>query len=177
MNVFSRYPGSALLALICTLSAAGCLRRAAPAPAQAAAPALAPIAAPARLYYDNGGGIQDSVRLVVRDAATLASVWQRATSKQDAPPPAPTIDFDRDMILVAGAGRMTPDDQIHVDSVGVRKESADGKVRNILTAWVSTIESCRHFRADAYPVEIVRVRRFEGTVRFAEQRVKPTGCK
>jgi hypothetical protein len=163
------------LAGLLVLLLAACGRHAAPPP-QVAAPALAPISPLARLYYDNSGGIQDSVRLVVRDANALASVWQRATSGQASPPVQPTVDFSKEMVIVVGAGRMTPDDQIRVDSVGMRKENADGKVRDILTAWVSTIESCRRFRADAYPVEIVRVRRFEGTVRFAEQRVKPTGC-
>ena len=166
----------ALWAGLLVLVAGGCFRHHAAAPAQAA-PALAPISPLARLYYDNTAGIQDSVRMVVRDPNTLTSVWQRATAGQATPPPAPTIDFGRDMVIVAGAGRMTPDDQIRVDSVGMRKESADGKVRDVLTAWVSTIESCRRFRTDAYPLEIVRVRRFEGTVRFAEQRVKQTGCR
>lgn len=162
--------------LLLAVGAGGCFRHHAPPPAPQAAPALAPISPLARLYYDNGGGIQDSVRMVVRDASTLAGVWQRATSGQSAPASLPNVDFSKEMVIVAGAGRMTPDDQIRVDSVGVRKESADGRVRDVLTAWVSTIESCRKFRADAYPVEIVRVRRFDGTVRFAEQRVKPTGC-
>ncbi len=162
-------------ALVLMAGACGMHRKAAPPPPQAA-PALAPISPLARLYYDNGGGIQDSVRLVVRDPNALASAWQRATSGQASPPPQPTVDFGHDMVLVVGAGRMTPDDQIHVDSVGMRKENADGKVRDVLIAWVSTIESCRRFRAEAYPLEIVRVRRFDGTVRFAEQRVKPTGC-
>ena len=140
-------------------------------------PSLAPIAPMARLYYDNGGGIQDSTRVVVRDAAAFAKVWQRATSQQTEPPPVPTVDFDRQMVLVTGSGRMTPEDQITVDSVGVRKETAEGKTRDVLMAYVRTTEGCHRFRAAAYPLEIVQVRRFDGPVRFAETRVKPTTCR
>lgn len=154
------------------IAAAGCGRgRAAPA-------ALQPLPEMARLYYDNGGGIQDSVRQAVRDAATFSALWQRATSGQTTPPALPTVDFRREMVLVAGAGRMTPDDQIHVDSVGVRKlANATGKLQDVLTAWVTVTEGCRRFRSDAYPVEIVRVSRYEGPVRFVDRRVQATGCR
>lgn len=161
-------------ALLLSALAAGCGRKAAPA-APAPLQALTPMA---RLYYDNGGGIQDSVRLVVRDDATLASVWQKATSGQSTPPPVPTVDFAKEMVLVTAAGRMTPEDQIQVDSVGVRRErTAEGKLEDVLTAWVRVTKGCRRFKADAYPVELVRVRRFPGTVHFVEQRVQAGGCQ
>ncbi len=131
-----------------------------------------------RIYYDNGGGIQDSLRLAIRDARTFSSLWQRATAGQATPPPAPTIDFGREMVLVAAAGRMTPDDQIQVDSVAVRKErTPDGKLQDVLTAWVRVTQGCHRFRADAYPVELVRVREFSGPVHFVDQRVQATGCR
>jgi hypothetical protein len=167
-------PAAGLAVLLLAAAAAGCGRKAAPA-APAPLQALTPLA---RIYYDNGGGIQDSVRLVVRDQATLASVWQKATSGQPTPPPAPTVDFTREMVLVAGAGRMTPEDQIQVDSVGMRRErTAEGKLEDVLTAWVRVTQGCRRFKADAYPVELVRVRRFAGSVHFVEQRVQATGCR
>ncbi len=162
-----------LMGLLAGITLVGCGRKAAPA-APAPIQALAPMA---RLYYDNGGGIQDSLRQVVRTADALASVWQRATAGQATPPPVPTVDFGREMVLVAAAGRMTPDDQIQVDSVAVRKErTPDGKLQDVLTAWVRVTVGCRHFRADAYPVELVRVRQFSGPVHFVDQRVQTT-CK
>lgn len=161
-----------LAVVVIAIAATGCGRKAAP-PA-----ALQPLPEMARLYYDNGGGIQDSVRQVVRDPATLSALWQKATAAQAAPPPLPAIDFRKEMVLVAGAGRMTPDDQIHVDSVGMRKlANAAGKQQDVLTAWVTVTQGCRRFRSDAYPVEIVRVNRFEGPVRFVDQRVQATGCR
>ncbi len=173
MTVVLRLSGATLL-LLAAVAVAACGRKAAPA-APAPIQALTPMS---RIYYDNGGGIQDSIRLVVRDEQALASIWKRATAGQSSPPPAPTVDFAREMVLVAGAGRMTPDDQIQVDSVAVRKErTADGKLQDVLTAWVRTTEGCRKFRADAYPVELVRVRQFKGPVHFVDQRVQATGCR
>ncbi len=177
MNAKGVRAGRAALTLVVVLSGmtlTGCGRKAAPA-APAPIQALAPMA---RLYYDNGGGLQDSARIVVRTADELASVWQRATSGQATPPPVPQIDFGRELVLVAAAGRMTPDDQIQVDSVAVRKErTPDGKLQDVLTAWVRVTQGCRRFKADAYPVELVRVRQFAGPVHFVDQRVQTAGCR
>ncbi len=163
-----------VLAVLSGVVLAGCGHKAPPA-APAPIQALTPMQ---RIYYDNSGGIQDSVRQVLRTAEALASVWQRATAGQATPPPVPTLDFGREMVLVAAAGRMTPDDQIQVDSVAVRKErTPEGKLEDVLTAWVRVTVGCRHFRADAYPVELVRVRQFSGPVHFVDQRVQTTGCK
>ncbi len=166
--------GLAALALTAAVLAACFGHKSAPPPAPAPIQALTPTQ---RIYYDNGGGIQDSVRLAIRDARTYQSYWQRATAGQTSPPAAPPIDFSREMVLVAAAGRMTPDDQIQVDSVAVRKErTPDGRLEDVLTAWVRVTQGCHHFRADAYPVELVRVREFSGPVHFVDQRVQATGC-
>jgi hypothetical protein len=169
-----------LIALALMLPAAvlgGCHRgsRAAAPPPPAQALPLLPMA---RLYSDNGGGIQDSVRIVVRDQPTLEQVWKQATSGQSSPPPLPAVDFSKEMVLVVGAGRKTPEDQIHVDSVAVRKVAgASGKTEEAMAAIVRTLEGCRRFRADAYPVEIVRVRRFTGPVLFEERQDRASDCK
>lgn len=132
---------------------------------------LGPVPIEARVFYDNGGGIRDSSQVVIRDAAALQEAWQRATSTQTSPPPAPEIDFDRQMLLLVAAGRMSPDDQIHVDSVGVRREVAvSGGNRDVLAVQYTITEGCRRFNRDAYPVEIVRVRRYDGEVRFIGRR-------
>jgi hypothetical protein len=146
----------------------------APAPA---APRWSPVPESAREYYDNSGGIRDSLRQVVRDAETMQKVWKEATSKQTSPAPLPNVDFSREMVLVVAAGRMSAEDEIHVDSVDVRKERDErGKDRDVMVALVRSVEGCRRVKAVGYPVEIVRVRRFDGPVRFAEQRVQAEGC-
>ena len=148
-----------------------------PPPGAAGPEPLAPLSDQDRLYYDNGEGITDSVRIVVRDAAALADVWNRATSRQASPAPAPAVDFASHMVVVTGAGRMTPEDRIRVDSVGVREVTdAVGDEEDVMLVVVRTTEGCRRFNVDAYPVEIVRVPRFDGAVRFLERRERDSNC-
>jgi hypothetical protein len=132
-----------------------------------------PLAPEGHLYTDNAGGIRDSLRTVVRDESALRLFWQQATAGQSTPPPLPTVDFARDMVLVVAAGRMSPEDEIRVDSVLVGRETdANGRREPVMSALVRTVEGCGRFTAPAYPVQIVRVRRFEGRVRFVERRDK-----
>jgi hypothetical protein len=130
---------------------------------------------PAPLYSDNGGGIRDSIRYVVRNATELADYWRRATSIQSAPPELPAIDFNRDMVIVVAAGRMTPEDQIQVDSLLVRRELMSSGARvETLTIVVRTVEGCRRFRTNAFPLQIVRARKFDGPIKWEERAVKAT---
>ena len=129
---------------------------------------LAPVLSTARVYYDDGPGFRDSVRMVVQDGAAWRTIWAQATSTQPAPPPLPAVDFEREMLVVVGAGKMTPGDQIHVDSAGVRQD--------FFVAVVRTIVQCRPFPAEAYPLEIVRVRRSDKPASFVERRERATNC-
>ncbi|HXQ30065.1 MAG TPA: hypothetical protein VN848_12460 [Gemmatimonadales bacterium] len=133
-----------------------------PAPLRPAQDTYAPVASSATLYYDDGPAFRDSVRLVVRDATSWPGIWARATSTQTTPPPLPAIDFAHEMVLVVGAGHMSPGDQIRVDSAGEQKGAYNVAVRTILT--------CHPFAADAYPLEVVRVSRTEKPVTFNERR-------
>jgi hypothetical protein len=155
--------------LLTALAVASCGRG---RPVQPAAPPPpTPMPPPVQLYYDNGGGIRDSTRVVIRDAATLGEYWRQATSTQVAPPPVPTVDFNREMAILVAAGRLTPDDQIHVDSLLLRPElNSDGRRVETLTIVVRMIEACRKFRAEAFPVEIVRARKFEGPIKWDERK-------
>ena len=165
-----RFP-AACLVLTALAVASACWRRG-PAGEPTPAPWLA-VAAGARLYSDNAGGIQDSVRTLVRDEATLRQLWGQATTGQATPPSIPRVDFAREMVLVVAAGRKTPRDEIRVDSVRVRRETdASGRTQEVMSVMVRTIEGCGRFSAPAYPVEIVRVRRFDGRVTFTELRDK-----
>ncbi len=146
-------------------------------PASMAAPPLAPVMESARLYYDNSGGIADSVRIVVRTPDEFAQIWDRATSRQSEPPPPPVVDFSGSMVVVVGAGRLTPEDQIRVDSVGIRTVTdAAGDEEDILAVVVRTIQGCGRFAVDAFPVEIVTVPRFGGDVRFVERTSRDPNC-
>jgi hypothetical protein len=129
---------------------------------------LTPVPSDQRVYYNDGPAIKDSVRAIVRDTEMWRTLWTRATSTQPAPPPLPAVDFDHEMIVVVGAGRMTPGDQIHVDSTGVQGE--------YFVVWARTIQACRRFTAEAFPLEIVRVKRSDKAGRFYVTRERGATC-
>lgn len=167
-----------LLVLGVLVVVGGCRRGGTPgalATVSPAAPAWSAIPSTARMYYDNSGGIRDSLRIVVRDDATLRIVWSQATSGQTTPPPAPTIDFNREMLLLVAAGRKTPEEQIRVDSVAIQR-AAGGARQETFFAVVRLTEGCQRFNIDAFPLEIVRVNRFDGPVEFVERRDRPQDC-
>lgn len=179
----SRAVPTAIFTGILVASLAACGRGggggAAVAPAAApSVPATEPWSEPQRLYYDNGGGIPDSLRIVLTDPGAFADRWRAATSRQASPPPAPSVDFDRDMVVVVAAGRMTTEDQIRLDSAVVhRTPDEDGGLRPVLHLFVRTTRGCGRFNVDAWPLEIVRLRRFEGPVRFRETVLDAEGCE
>lgn len=129
------------------------------------------------LYHHDGSGIADSVRLVIRDEAGLEQFWDRATARDDDPPAVPSVDFERSMVLAVGAGLSTPGDQIHVDSAGVREvRRSDGEEEDVMRVFVRTVHACGDFQADTYPLQVVRVQRFDGPVEFIESSQAGAGC-
>jgi len=129
---------------------------------------LSPVLPTSRVYYDDGPAFRDSVHMVVEDSVTWKRVWRQATSTQPSPPPRPEVDFDSEILLVVGAGRMAPGDQIRVDSVGVRE--------GFYVVVVRVITECRPLAADVFPLEIVRARRTGKPVAFAERRERGANC-
>lgn len=165
-----------IIALIALLAAGACGGGGGEAP-QGPAP-MAPFPAPVRLYYDNSGGIADSVRMVIRDAQEFDRVWRQATSRQSTPPPPPAVDFASEMVLVVGAGRMTPEDRIAVDSVGLSQTmNPAGSMVETLSVMVQTTLACQRYEIEAYPLEIVRLRRFGGDIRFVERSQQAQNCR
>lgn len=139
---------------------------------------LAPVPDRARLYYDDSGGVTDSLRLAVRDQEAFEELWSRATSRRSDPPPRPDVDFEERMVVVAAAGRMEPGDRIRVDSVGVRqRRTPEGDTEEVLAVVVRTVRECGGFQGDAYPVEILSVQRFDGPVDFLERQERGSGCQ
>jgi hypothetical protein len=149
------------------------------APAPVAAPPPPPPPPPAehlvavdqdaRLYYDDVPSFPDSLRYVVRNAETWASIWEQATRGQASVPPLPVVDFSRSIVLLVSAGKMHTGDQIHVDSVGTKEGT--------LVAVVRTSVDCHSIPNAAYPFEIVRVQRSDRAVRFVERRAKAPDCE
>jgi len=129
---------------------------------------MQPLSEAAQVFYDNSIAFADSARIVVRDSAAWRATWQRATRSQPSPPPMPSVDFAREMIIVAAAGRMKPGDAIRVDSIGVLGSTTVLAVRTII--------ACQAFPADAFPFVIVRVPRRDGAVQFVEHEARAPSC-
>lgn len=162
-----------LIALLAVAGLAACRGGAAPAPR-----ALAPVAIEARLWRADDGGIPDSTEAVIRDAAAMRELWDRATSMQATPPELEEIDFRRQMVLVVATGRMSPADEVRIDSIGLRSEpTPDGGRQDVLAVQYTITENCGRFAGDAYPVEIVRVSRYDGRVRFIGRRNRSESCR
>jgi hypothetical protein len=130
---------------------------------------MLPLAANAQLYYDDRGGITDSVRTVVLDDEGWAEEWEQATARRAEPPPRPEVDFERYMVLIAAAGRMDPGDRIQVDSAGVRTERTTEDEEEVFEVIIRTVRGCGTLRADIHPLTIVRLPRFDGRVGFVER--------
>jgi hypothetical protein len=173
-----RVTALAVLALALVLAACGRGGTPSPSPALPPPPPQAePYPVPQRLYYDNGGGVQDSLRVILREEGSFRMRWEQATSRQAVPPPLPQVDFSREMVVLVSAGRMTTEDQIQVDSATVvQAMDATGEMQPVLTLHVRTIRGCGRFNVDAWPLEVLRLRRFDGEVRFSERVTQAEGC-
>lgn len=130
---------------------------------------VAPVLDTGRLYYDDSPAFTDSLRQVVKDLAAWRDVWNTATSTQPSPPRRPVIDFNESMVVVVAAGRMSPGDWIRVDSAGERN--------NLFKVYVRTVVECQRFRADAYPFEIVRVRRSDAPIDWVDRQEEAENCR
>jgi hypothetical protein len=119
------------------------------------------------MYYNDGTGIRDSLRLVIREGADWANRWRQITSSQPTSAALPQVDFTREMLLLVAAGRMSPGDQIRMDSVSVQGQTISVVVR-------TTVE-CRPFPGEAYPLEVVRIAASPKRVVWLERRGK-SGC-
>jgi hypothetical protein len=121
------------------------------------------------LLADNANVFADSSRRVIRDTIEWKSVWKQAVSRQATPPARPTVDFSKEMVVVAAAGRMKPGDAIHVDSVGARG--------NLTVIVIRTTKACQSFASDAFPFELARVPRNDGNIQFREHVLRAPECQ
>jgi hypothetical protein len=132
---------------------------------------------PELVFSDNSGGIQDSMRVVIRDAEATRDYWERATAAHEQPPPMPQPDFRNEMLLLVSAGRMTIEDQIRVESATVRSgRDAQGGPVEVLEVDVLLLQGCGRLQREGYPLEIVRVQRFDGPVSFIVRRERDPDC-
>jgi hypothetical protein len=131
----------------------------------AAALSVQPLDSSLQNYYRYSSGYSDSARLVIRTSEEWARVWARMVSNHGPTPTTPTIDFSREVVIVAAMGtRATGGYTIAVTSVS---EDAAGLVATVVST--SPGRTCGTTAALTAPVDIVRVNRLNVPVRFVEQ--------
>jgi hypothetical protein len=110
-------------------------------------------------------GINDSRRLVIRDAAVWRVLWREVMGERTPPLAVPAIDFERDMVIVAALGRRgTGGYAITIEDV-----YAEGGVLYAIVRATSPGLGCMTIQGFMAPVTGVRVPRSEGAVRFIER--------
>jgi PrcB C-terminal len=118
---------------------------------------------PLSLTYNSS--FRTQMRAVVRDAATWQLTWDEIWRGQSPMPPLPTVDFQREMIIVAALGeKPTGGYSIFLDGV---LDSASG-----LTVQVRIVTPgarCGTTLALTQPVDVARVTRHDGQVNYAER--------
>ena len=116
------------------------------------------------LLQEHYSGLRDSLRQVITDSDVLARIWAQAHEGRSEVPPVPTIDFAREMVLVAAHGtRNSGGYTITIDSVVVTGESMYVYVRK-----TSPGPTCGTTGALTEPASIVAVPRSTATVVFHE---------
>jgi hypothetical protein len=151
-----------------------------------AAPAapLQPLSIDERVFYDDDVGIRDSTTFAIRDRGALEQAWRQITEPRRTPPALADVpelagvDFGRHMLIVVAAGRMTRGDRVRIERVGRGQETdARGRQQEVLVVHYTIMEGCRTVPDAAYPLEIVRVPRYDGTVRYQGTRSQATDCR
>ena len=111
-------------------------------------------------------GYEEPARLVIRDGASWQAAWAQTHANMSPVPPLPAVDFSTDMIVLVAMGwRPSGGYQILVE--GASELGADGAV----VAVSSTSPGVRCFVTAALtePVDIVRMPRRDGEIRFTER--------
>jgi hypothetical protein len=69
-------------------------------------------------YFRYSQQLKGKLQMVIRDPATWADIWCRLRFATTVPrEPAPSIDFEREMLIVVGVGRRTDGYTAEIDSI------------------------------------------------------------
>ena len=114
-------------------------------------------------YYS---GLTESTRLVIRDASAWAEMWARLSTARPVPP-LPTVDFNREMVVVAALGaRPSGGHSIVVESASREGGSVYVTVRSEVPG-----SGCLLSQALTSPVDVARMPRTDDPVQFRERNV------
>lgn len=111
------------------------------------------------------GSLRSRERLVVRTTEAWEEIWSRMTSNYTPQPPAPEVDFESEMVIIASMGsRPTGGFGINV----VQVAESEGTVYVVVNE-TSPGSRCMTTQALTSPVTAVRVQRRDGPVTFLER--------
>jgi hypothetical protein len=114
-------------------------------------------------------GLGDPTRAVIRDSIAWGAFWSQAHSLMEPVSAAPSVNFADSMLLVAALGtRATGGHTVTIDSV------ARGASLRAFVTTATPGPDCMPTMAITWPVQAVRVPRFDGSVEFVEhEEVRP----
>jgi hypothetical protein len=117
-------------------------------------------------------GFLEPERAVVRDSVQFGELWRRAHAHLVPVPPLPSIDFERNMVIVAALGKRSTGGY----AVAIRDvDATSGRV--IVSVDVTTPgERCMVTMAESSPFDLVVVPVRSGTVEFHE-RTRRDDCR
>ena len=112
-------------------------------------------------------GVRDSLRAVVRDSALWRELWARINQPFLPPPPLPSIDFRREMIVVAALGaRPTSGYDVVIEGVAEDSTGIEIALRRQAPA-----PGCPVAAAMTQPLDLARIPASDHPVRFRERTV------
>jgi hypothetical protein len=117
-------------------------------------------------------GLNTPARLVVRDPAAWQSLWVQIYQRRFPVPPVPAIDFSREMLIVVALGSRSSGGYV----ILIDRASGEGADVTIAVRSISPGPRCGVTGALTQPVDIARLPRRDGEVRFLEQG-EITECK
>jgi hypothetical protein len=130
-------------------------------------PKPCPTCKQSRGSFTTTSGISDSLRVVIRDAASWRKIWERIHSPFSPTPPLPEIDFSLQLVLVVALGeRPTGGYGIIVDRAYQRDDRVEVIVRKQTPG-----KACGTTQAITQPVDIVRIPRTKRVLVFRETEV------
>ena len=115
--------------------------------------------------FEFSSGLNTPARLVVRDPVAWQSLWTQLYERRSPVPPVPAVDFSREMLVVAALGvRSSGGYVILIDGA-----SGEGSNVTVAVRSISPGQGCAVTGALTQPVDIARLPRRDGDVRFLER--------
>ena len=142
-----------------------------PTSAQDAAPSTT-VDSTSRVYQSVMSGLTESTELVVRDDTAWRATWEQLTTMVLPAPARPAVDFAREAVVLVAAGeRQSAGWRVTIDSVA----NAAGGALVVSYTITGPGTGCMAAQMMTSPVDVVRIPRPSGTVRFTARTVR-TPC-